>query len=86
MLKHYDERAEFSDESSSAPNQLSIKQLRGDACCIWKQASPLNTLSIRQLSADTLIPWILDKGLVGGQLGRRDREEAAVGREGRAGV
>ena len=53
MLKHYDERAEFSDESVSAANQLSIKQLRGDACCIWKQASPLNTLSIRQLSADT---------------------------------
>ena len=53
MLKHYDERAEFSDESVSAANQLSIKQLRGDACFHTQQASPLNTLSIRQLSADT---------------------------------
>ena len=40
------------------------------------------TLSVTQLGARGLVAWILDKGFVGRELGRREREDTAVGREG----
>ena len=41
---------------------------------------------IQAFTKHTLVPWVLDKGRVSGQLGRREREDAAVGRKGRTGV
>ena len=40
------------------------------------------TLSVTQLGARGLVAWILDKGFVGRELGRREREDTAVGRKG----
>lgn len=33
MLKQVDERAEFTDEKTSAANHMTFKQLKGYACC-----------------------------------------------------
>ena len=43
-------------------------------------------MGISDLRATYLVARVLDKSLVGGEFGRREREEAAVGRKGRAGV